>query len=72
MHHLRFNSVWAEADGCPEKPLPDPLQKSQEENAILQLGLSTVSQSNINPPHLPKLHQEIAARKEWRRKENHL
>lgn len=70
--HLHLKPVQAEADGCPEKCLPDPLQKSQEENVILQLGLLTVSQSSINPSHLPKLHQEIAARKRRRRKENHL
>lgn len=38
----------------------------------MQLGFSTVSPSSINPPHLPQLHQEIAARKRRRRKENHL
>lgn len=47
-------------------------KKSQEENVILQLGLLTVSQSSINPPHLPQHHQEIAAKKGWRRKQNHL
>lgn len=38
MHHLHLNPPQAEADVCPEKPLPDPLQKSQEENVIFAAG----------------------------------
>lgn len=72
MYHPHRSSTQKQAlpwENRARPPKKNKIKINQKENVILQLGILTVSQSSINPPHLPKLRQEIAARKGRRRKE---